>query len=110
MVEKRMQEIEARIRNAPHLSDTERQKLLSSLATLRSEIDALSQSHSEDAHSITHFLDASTHEASRATREPKLVEAASSGLTASVEKFETTHPKLFQAASQVALILGNMGL
>jgi hypothetical protein len=102
--------MERRIREAPHLSARERERLLSSFVTLRREIGALPQTHSDDAHSITHFLDASTHEASRATKQPKLLEAARSGLVASVEKFETTHPKLFDAASQVALVLGNMGL
>ena len=110
MMEERMREIERRIRDARHLPAAEREKLLHLVATLRTEIDALPQTHAEDAHSITHFLDASTHEASRATKQPKLIEAARDGLSASVESFETSHPKLFEAARQVALVLGNMGL
>ena len=110
MMEERMRKIEARIQQAPGLPETEREKLLQLVATLREEVDALAKSHEEDAHSITHFLDASTHEASRAAKRPKLLEAAGQGLTASVEDFERSHPKLFETVNQAAVVLANMGL
>ena len=107
MLEERMQKIEARIQEAPGLPETEREKLLQLFATLR---DALARSHEEDARSIAHFLDASTHEASRTEKQPKLLEAARDGLTASVENFERSHPKLFETVQQAAVVLANMGL
>ena len=76
MMEDRMRKIETRIREAPGLPEGEREKLLQLVATLREEVDALARSHEEDAHSIAHFLDASTHEASRTEKQPKLLEAA----------------------------------
>jgi hypothetical protein len=110
MMEDRMRKIEARIQQAPGLPEAEREKLLQLVATLREEVDALAGSHEEDARSIAHFLDASTHEASRTEKQPKLLQAARDGLTASVENFETSHPKLFETVSQAATVLANMGL
>ena len=110
MTEERMRRIEQRIQQAPGLPEIEREKLLQLVATLRGEVAALARSHEEDAQSIAHFLDASTHEASRAKKQPKLLEAARHGLTTSVEGFERTHPKLFETVSQAAVVLANMGL
>jgi hypothetical protein len=110
MMENRMQKIEARIQQALGLSENERTKLLQLVSTLREEVAALARSHEEDARSIAHFLDASTHEASRTKKQPKLLEAARHGLTASVENFETSHPKLFATVNQAAVVLANMGL
>jgi hypothetical protein len=110
MMEERMRKIEARIQQAPGLPEAEREKLLQLVATLREEVDALAKGHEEDARSIAHFLEASTHEASRAAKRPKLLEAAGHGLTASVEDFERSHPKLFETVNQAAVVLANMGL
>jgi Domain of unknown function (DUF4404) len=110
MLEERMQKIEARIQKAPGLPEAEREKLLQLVGTLREEVDALARSHGEDARSIAHFLDASTHEASRVEKQPKLLAAARDGLTASVENFERSHPKLFETVQQAAVVLANMGL
>ena len=65
-----MKKIEARIQQAPGLAETERENLLKLVATLRDEVAALAHSHEEEARSIAHFLDASTHEASRAEKQP----------------------------------------
>jgi hypothetical protein len=110
MMEERMRKIEARIEQAHGLPEAERTKLLQLVATLREEVDALARSHEEDARSIAHFLEASTHEASRTQKQPKLLDAARRGLTASVENFESSHPKLFATVNQAAVVLANMGL
>ncbi len=110
MLEDRMRKIEARIEQAPGLPEAEREKLLQLVATLREEVDALALGQEEEAQSITHFLDASTHEASRTQKQPKLLEAARQGLAASVENLESSHPKLFETVNQAAVVLANMGL
>ena len=110
MLEDRMRKIEARIAQAPGLPEAERSQLLQLVSTLRAEVDALARSREEEADSIAHFLDASTHEASRTQKQPKLLEAARQGLTASVENLESSHPKLFEAVNQAAVVLANMGL
>jgi hypothetical protein len=55
-------------------------------------------------------VDASAHEATRTEKKPKLVEASLSGLTASVEAIEASHPKLAEVVNQIAVVLSNMGL
>lgn len=110
MLEERMRKIEARIEQAAGLPEAERAQLLQLVATLREEVDALARGQEEEARSIAHFLDASTHEASRTQKQPKLLEAARQGLTASVEDLESSHPKLFATVQQAAVVLGNMGL
>lgn len=110
MLEERMRKIEARLQNAHGMRESEREQLLQLVATLREEIAALDQSREEEVRSIAHFLDASTHEASRSARQPRLLEVARDGLSASVENFESSHPKLFATVQQAAVVLGNMGL
>ena len=79
-----MRKIEVRIQQALGLSETERAKLLQLVSTLREEVAALARSHEEDARSIAHFLYDSTHEASRAKKHHKLLEASRHVLTATV--------------------------
>lgn len=110
MLEDRMRKIEARIEEAEGLPAAERAQLLQLVATLREEVATLARAQEEDARSIAHFLEASTHEASRSQKQPKLLEAARQGLTASVENLERSHPKLFEAVQQAAVVLANMGL
>ncbi|MBA3607951.1 MAG: DUF4404 family protein [Verrucomicrobiota bacterium] len=110
MLEERMRKIETRIAESPGLPEAERAQLLQLVATLREEVDALARGRAEEADSITHFLEASTHEASRAEKQPKLLEAARQGLTASVENLESSHPRLFETVNQAAVVLANMGL
>ena len=80
------------------------------LAALKEEVGTLAESHEEDARSIASFVDASAHEATRAEKKPKLVEASLNGLTASVESFEASHPKLAETVNQIAVVLSNMGI
>ena len=110
MLEERMRKIESRIAESPGLPEAERAQLLQLVATLREEVDALARGRAEEADSITHFLEASTHEVSRAEKQPKLLEAARQGLTASVENLESSHPRLFETVNRAAVILANMGL
>lgn len=110
MIEDRIQQIEARLRESSNIPDAARAELLKLLAALKDEVGTLAQSHEEDARSITSFVDASAHEATRAERKPKLVEASLNGLTASVESFEASHPKLAEVVNQIAVVLSNMGI
>lgn len=105
-----MQEIEAGVRAAHSLSESDRTRLLQLVGALRQELDSLGQDHREDAQSIAHFLSVSMHEVSRKEKRPRQLEAAGHGLTASVETFESSHPRLFEVVNQAAVILTNMGL
>jgi len=110
MIEDRIQKIEARLQEAANIPEAARAELLKLLAALKDEVSTLAKSHEEDARSIARFVDASAHEATRAEKKPKLIEAALNGLTASAESFEASHPKLAEVVNQIAVVLSNMGL
>ena len=110
MIEDRIQQIEARLKESARIPGPAREELLSLLAALKAEVGTLDRKHEEDARSIAGFVDASAHEATRTEKQPKLAEAALNGLTASVESFEASHPKLAEVVNQIAVRLSNMGL
>jgi chromosome segregation ATPase len=110
MIENRIQKIEAQLKESANIPEANRAELLKLLAALKEEVGTLARSHEEDARSIAKFMDASAHEATRVEKKPKLINAALNGLTASVESFEASHPKLAEVVNQIAVILSNMGL
>jgi hypothetical protein len=110
MIEERLQKIEAQLSQAGNLPAATRTELLGLLNDLREEIAALPESRSDDAHSITRFVDASAHEATRADKKPLLLGAALSGLTNTVEEFEVTHPRLAETLNRIAVTLSHMGM
>src|SRR5450432_2805036 len=110
MIEDRIQKIETQLRESANIPEANRAELLTLLSALKDEVGTLTRSHEEDARSIAKFMDASAHEATRAEKKPKLIEAALNGLTASAESLESSHPKLAQVVNQIAVALSNMGL
>ena len=110
MIEQRIQQIETRLRESSQISDETKSELLNLLDSLKEELERVTTTHEEDARSLARFVDASTHEATRSEKKPKLINAALTGLTASAESFEASHPKLAQVVNQIATILSNMGL
>ena len=63
MNESTLNEIEAKIRSADKISGEHKRELLQLLATLKTEMGALSKTHGEQAESIAQFAKISTHEA-----------------------------------------------
>ena len=110
MIDDRIRRIEARIQESGNIAPESKAELLKLLAALKDEVAGLEQTHEDDARSIARFVDASAHEATRSEKKPKLVEASLNGLTASVESFEASHPKLAEVVNQIAVALSNMGL
>ena len=110
MIEDRIQKIEARLQESANIPEPARAELLKLLAALKDEVGTLTKNYEEDARSIAGFVDASAHEATRAEKKPKQVEASLNGLTASVEAFEASHPKLAELVNQIAVRLSNMGI
>lgn len=110
MLQDRIQQIEARISAAPAMTDETRRELLALLASLKGEVAALAATQHEDAHSIAHFTDASTHEATRVERKPEVLEAALKGLTGSVVGLEASHPTIVKVVNRIAQALSNMGI
>ena len=110
MIEKTINDIEAKIHGAESVSPERRQELLQLLATLKTEVAKLSQTNSEQADSIAGFAQLSTHEAMRAEQNPQLREISLRGLRSSVEDLEQSHPKLTQIVNRISKTLSDLGI
>jgi hypothetical protein len=110
MIDDTVSKIEAKIRTADSIQDEKKRELLQLLGTLKSEIEGLSGTHGEQAQSIARFTELSTHEATRAEQNPELLNLSLKGLTASVEGFEQSHPRLVQIVNAISNTLSNLGI
>jgi len=110
MIEETLAKIEARLRKGGMLAEEQRTELLGLLSTLKTEVGELSKTHSEQAQSITAFTEVSTHEATRQERDPQLLRLSLEGLSASVQGFETSHPKMVEIVNSISLMLSNSGV
>jgi hypothetical protein len=110
MIEEGIQRTESAVKTAENISADEKAELLGLLAKPKSALGKLSQAHHEDAQSITRFVEASTHEATRKKKKTKVLKAALHGLKQSVEEFEASHPELVATVNQFATLLADMGL
>ena len=110
MIEETIRQIERRIQGIPALSDEKKRELSELVSTLKSEVMSLARTHTDHAESIVRFADLSTHEAARKDGRPELQNLSRRGLSASVEGFETTHPRLVEAVNSICLMLSNLGI
>lgn len=110
MIEDRIEIIESTIESSGNIPGDAKAELLALVAGLKSEIKMLSETHHEEASSITRFADASAHEASRSQKNPQLAETALQGLRASIQGLEDSHPALVGAVNRFATALSNMGI
>jgi hypothetical protein len=110
MIEQTISEIEAKIRGAEAVSEERKGELLRLLATLKTEVGALEQTHGEQAQSIAEFAKISAHEATRGAQSPALRELSVRGLQSSVEGFETSHPQLVEIVHRLSTMLSNFGI
>ena len=110
MIEDRIRRIESTIERAGNIPGDAKAELLELVAGLKTEIETLSQTHHEEASSITSFADVSAHEAARSQKNPQLADTALDGLRASIEGLEESHPALVGVVNRFATALSNMGL
>jgi hypothetical protein len=110
MIKSTLGKIEERIRRNAAISDTNRDELLTLLASLQKEIEELSKIHGEESESIVGFIERSVHEASRAKKDPTLLKLSIAALSASVKKFELSHPKLVETVNYISSALSRMGI
>jgi hypothetical protein len=103
-------QIESRIQQTSSLSQARKAELLSLLATLQTEVDRLSQTHADQARSITAFTEISAHEATRAEQNPPLLKLSLTGLSTSVHGFEGSHPSLVRIVNAICTALSNSGV
>ena len=110
MLPETLSKIEERVRSAESITPQQRTELLGLLATLKSEVSSLSDTHRDEAQSIAGFTAVSAHEATRGARDPELMELSIKGLSHSVGGFEESHPKLVQAVNSICTTLANLGI
>ena len=110
MIQDTIEKLEASVEQASALKNENKAELLQLLSTLKSEVGELAKTHADAAHSIAGFAAVSTHEATRAAPDPKLVEISLSGLSQSVAEFEGTHPRLVQIVNSICNALSNLGI
>lgn len=110
MIQQTISQIEERIRQAGTMNEVQKADLLKLLGELKSEMNTLASTHADDARSIAGFTDLSTHEATRGTRKPELVEQSVQGLASSVRGFEESHPRLVQLVNSICTTLSNLGI
>lgn len=110
MIEDTLRKIEDRVKASQSLGDDNREGLLELVAQLKSEIGSLGDEDADGATSIATFADASTHEATRSQRDPKLVAHSVDGLAQSVAGFETRHPALVGVVNRLCKALSDLGI
>ena len=110
MIEDTISKIEARLRDSGSVGEEKKRELQELLATLKSEVSKLSETHGEQAQSIAGFTEMSAHEATRSDQHPELLELSLKGLSSSVGGFEKSHPKLVQVVNAVSNTLSNLGI
>jgi Mg2+ and Co2+ transporter CorA len=110
MIEDTIGKIETRIQGADSIKDDRRRELLQLLGTLKSEVAELSRTHGDQAASIAGFTELSTHEATRAEQDPKLLKLSLEGMASSVSGFEQSHPRLVRIVNAISQTLSNLGI
>jgi archaellum component FlaC len=110
MIEDTIGKLEAKIQSAESIKEERRSELAQLLSTLKTEVAALSKTHEEQAQSIAGFAELSTHEATRAEQNPRLLKLSLEGLSSSVEELEKTHPRLVQIVNAISHTLSNLGI
>jgi len=80
MLQNTIGKIEERLRETGSLNDVDKSEMLNLLSTLKVEIADLSETHNEQAESITGFAALSTHEATRKEKDPELLKLSIEGL------------------------------
>lgn len=110
MVTDTIAQIRARIEASKSITDSRRSELLDLLGNLEKEVSTLSTTHEEQAQSIASFAEVSTREATRASKNPQLLDLSLQGLSTSVTEFEKSHPKLVHVVNSISHTLANLGI
>jgi hypothetical protein len=96
MIDRHIDHLESRIRNAEGISDERRAELLGLLESMRTEAASLPPAAQEK-------LEASVPD-------DRSADAVMTEIQDSLSEFEASHPKLTQLTNQVAMVLSNMGI
>ena len=109
MIHDTISKIEARLTQST-VRDEAKAELITLLATLKAEVADLSRTHGDAAQSIAGFTEVSAHEATREQPNPELLKHSLGGLSASVDGFEKSHPRLVDIVNRICTTLSNLGI
>ncbi|MCF7669727.1 MAG: DUF4404 family protein [Verrucomicrobia bacterium] len=109
MLEKKINEIEERIKNSPSMSQENRDNLLELLNGLRSEVRDLSSTNEDAAHQIAALTDNVTKQAEDNGVSSSFREALDE-LSLSVSDFKNSHPRLVNVVNRLCHVLANLGV
>ena len=110
MIHDTLGQIETQIQRAESIKPETRAELTGLLAKLKHEVSQLSETHHDEARSITGFAQLSAHEITRAEKDPDLLKLSLDGLAKSVDGFEKSHPKLVQIVNRICETLSGLGV
>ena len=110
MVQDTIEKNEAKLTDNQGIKPENRAELVNLLRQLKSEINALAETNAECAQTVAGFTEVSTHEATRAQKNPELLDLSLKGLSRSVTEFEGSHPALVAVVNRIATVLSNMGI
>jgi prefoldin subunit 5 len=110
MTDEHIEKIKSTVEAADHIPAEQKAELLDRLSKIKPTIAKVAQTHEESAQSIARLVEASTHEATRREKGPKLLKTLLRELKQSVEKFEASHPELAAAVSEYSTMLSALGI
>ncbi len=102
-----IEQISQKLEQVEKLETEARKELLALLDALKEEIDHVGGEHAE---SIASFAGAATHEATRLSQNPNLLQHAVDGLAESVKELEAEHPKTVEIVNGICTMLSNLGI
>ncbi|MBI5243622.1 MAG: DUF4404 family protein [Elusimicrobia bacterium] len=110
MLEDTLKKMEDAVKKLGSLKGKERAEMLSLLSSLKAEVERLSKTHGEQAHSIASLADMAAHEATRRDKSPDLLRHSQEGLALSARGFEASHPQLVDAINELCTMLARIGI
>ncbi|MBI5209153.1 MAG: DUF4404 family protein [Elusimicrobia bacterium] len=110
MLEETIKRIELAVGSLQTPDGEKKQELLKLLRTLKAEVDRLSRTHGEHAHSIAGYAALAAHEATRQEKPEGMLEHTVEGLSLSSKGFEASHPELVEAVNNICTMLARLGI
>lgn len=110
MIKDTISKIKRQISSSKGLTDNKKEKLLSLIEELGTEVSELSKTDENSAESISNFAKTTTHEATRDDKNKQLVDVSLDGLKTSVSEFESSHPELSKTVTAISEILSSIGI
>ena len=110
MIDQTIKDLETQIASSKNLTIVQKKELQTLVDSLKKEVVVLAKTHQEDADSIASFTRVTAGEVLKDSRNPKLLGIALSGIRASVEKFESSHPGLTLTVNNISTYFANLGI